>query len=210
MTNANLHSESNADPLAHRTIGARLLAAHHAAGLSTADVARALDLRYQTVLNWHNDQAVPGLEQFRRACELTAYTCQEILYGAATDHRSRVLPREAVRKLLAELQMPSAARAAFARWHDSPEGRYEDLTRECVLAWVAAYRATVNTTADEAREQAIIATMQTRALRAAVDAGAKPIDTATLAAGVAARRRKVTHVRSAPAPTPAAKRRTAK
>jgi hypothetical protein len=195
MATTNVHPEPNrADPLSEPTRARRLWAAHLAAGLTGADVARALKLRYQTVWKWYHMGTVPGLEQFQAACELTSYTCQEILYGRQVrpDAR-RPLDRDGVRRLFVELATPPAVRAAFARWQESPDGRYEDVDRECVVAWLDAYAAASRADQETARERAVQAAMQARALSAAVNAGARAIDTSALAGDVQ-RKRKVTRL----------------
>jgi transcriptional regulator with XRE-family HTH domain len=69
------------NPLGNATPHERLHAAYLARGMTRADFARAMGVRYQTVDRWDLGELQPDLGNFFRACELVGYDPRQIMFG---------------------------------------------------------------------------------------------------------------------------------
>jgi transcriptional regulator with XRE-family HTH domain len=69
------------NPLGNATPHERLHAAYLARGMTRADFARAMGVRYQTVDRWDLGELQPDLGNFFRACELVGYDPRQVMFG---------------------------------------------------------------------------------------------------------------------------------
>jgi len=135
-----------ADPLSEPTVNRRLWAAYLQRGFTRADVAKRLEVSYQSVDSWDTEKTTPSLDVLVRASQLVQYSMDELCFGHHPPKLRRAegeLSRDAIKLLLVELGASSAEIEALGEHEQSPAGRFQRFTRTYVGAFVGAYRAAV-------------------------------------------------------------------
>lgn len=130
------------DPLAEPTPARRVMAAMRKAGLNKTMLSQKTGIAWSTIHAWDKGKYQPELENLRKVAPFVGYSEDELMFGRRGPGASlRVLDERDRRDVLREIEASPDERAAWAEHEDSAEGRYQDVTRIYVVAFVKRYRA---------------------------------------------------------------------
>jgi transcriptional regulator with XRE-family HTH domain len=138
------HTPNALDPLGEATINLRLWATYLQAGYTRSSFARALGVPPNTVSRWDKGECEVPLYRLIQCCRVLHCSADGILFGRAerpvSTYDEPPLTRDAIRALLDDVNATTEQSIALATHEESPEGRYQPITRSYVVSFVDTYR----------------------------------------------------------------------